>query len=371
MVLGLRTVEIFLGPQHPGAPGNVAFKLTLDGERVVDAEVVPGYLHRGFEKLMEYRWWEVNVVMAPRFCVEDPDNFELAYVLAVENLYGIEVPEKAKYVRTIIAEMSRIQSHLFWLLFMGAAVGARYIPSWAMAAREEILKWYDYITGHRIYHHYLVPGGIRWNIPRDFRERTLKVLKFVNKIVDDIKKALYENKIFIARTRGIGILKPQDAIRLSATGPVLRGSGVRYDVRKVDPYEAYDEVEFNIPVGEYGDTYDRCLVRLKEIYESMNIIRQLLDKVEKLIDDKHYRYKIPLVAPPGEGIGRVESARGEYIVHITSTGGQTPYRIRLRTPSMPHLTTVIKHIVKNEEVTIADFPIIVKSLDPCAPDLDR
>lgn len=364
----IREVEVLLGPQHPGAPGNVAFLLKLDGERVIDADVVPGYLHRGFEKMMEYRWWEVDVVMSARFCVEDPDNFELTYVRAVEDVYGLDPPEKAKRVRTIIAEMGRIQSHLFWLLFMGAAVGARYIPSWAMAAREEILKWYDYITGHRVYHHYMVPGGIRWNIPKDFQERTLKVLRFVEKIVNDIKKALFDNKIFQSRTRGIGVLKASDAIRLGATGPVLRGSGIRHDIRIIDPYEAYEEVEFEVPIGEHGDSYDRCLVRLKEIYQSISIIRQLVGKVST---EGAYRYKIPLVAPPGEGIGRVETARGEYLIHITSTGGQTPYRIRLRTPSMPHLTTVIKHVLKNEEITIADFPVFVKSLDPCAPDLDR
>ncbi len=364
----VREVEVFLGPQHPGAPGNVAFKLKLDGERVIDADVVPGYLHRGFEKMMEYRWWEVNVVLSARFCVEDPDNLELGYVRAAEDVYGVEPPEKAHRVRTIIAEMGRIQNHLFWLQLMGGVVGARYIPSWAMAAREEILKWYDYITGHRIYHHYMVPGGIRWNVPQDFQERTLKVLRFVERMVNDIKRALFDNKIFQARTRDMGILKATDAIRLGATGPVLRGSGVRHDIRIIDPYEAYDEVEFEVPVGEYGDSYDRCLVRLKEIYQSINIIRQLAGKVSP---DGIYRYKVPLVAPPGEGIGRVETARGEYLIHITSTGGQTPYRVRLRTPSMAHLTTVIKHVLRNEEITIADFPVFVKSLDPCAPDLDR
>ncbi len=363
-----KTVEIFLGPQHAGAPGNIAFKLKLEGERVVDAETIPGYLHRGFEKLMEYRWWDVNVVLAPRFCVEDPDNYELAYVLAVEDVFGVEPPEKARYVRTVIAEMGRIQSHLFWLLFMGGSSGARYIPSWSMAAREEILKWFDYMTGHRIYHHYMTPGGIRWDVPQDFQERTLKVLKFVEKMIKDIEEAFIKNKIFIARTRGLGVLKAVDAIRLGATGPVLRATGLKYDIRRVDPYEAYDEVEFEVPVGAVGDSYDRCLVRVSEIYQSINIIRQLVPKIKP---GGIYRYKLPMVAPEGESLSRVETARGEYLIHLTSTSGQTPYRVRLRTPSMAHLTTVIKHVIKNEEITIADLPIFVASLDPCPPDLDR
>ena len=376
-----RLVEVFLGLQHPGAPGNVAFRLRLDGERVVDVDLVPGFLHRGFEKLAEYRRWDTNVVLIPRICVEDPDNHEYGYVLAVEDLYGVEPPRKAKVVRPIIAEMSRMASHLMWLHFMGHGVGARFVGSWSFSAREEILKWFDYVTGHRVYHHYMAPGGIRWNIPKDFKERTIKVLNFVESIVDDIVKAFVENPITVMRTRGLGKLSPQEAIELGATGPVLRASGLRYDMRKVKPYDAYSEVDFEIPTGKYGDAYDRILVRVEEIRQSIRIIRQLLDMVS--YEEMPYRYQLPPKAPDGEGLARVEAARGEYLVHIVSvgkiptkvrvigTGGLTPYRIRLRTPSMPFLTTVLKHIVRKEEITIADFPVLVKSLDPCPPDIDR
>ena len=370
---------IFLGPQHPGAPGNVAFKVWLKGEKVVKAELVPGFLHRGFEKMMENRWWEVNVVLSPRYCVEDPDNFELAYVLAVEDLFGVEAPEKAKVVRTIVAEMSRIQSHLFWLMHMGGATGARYIPAWAMAAREEILKWYDYVTGHRIYHHYMTPGGIRWNVPKDFKEVTLRTLNKVMPIVKDIEDAFVNNRILRARTEGVGVVKGYVAVQLNATGPTLRAAGIKYDVRKVDPYEAYGDVDFEVPTGTEGDSHDRIVVRIKEIYQSKHIIEQLVERVRP--DDLEYRVKMPLLPPPslpwpavarhGEGMSRVEAARGEAMVHVVGIKDRKPYRVKLITPSMPLLTTVMDYIIEHEDVTIADLPIIVMSLDPCAPDIDR
>jgi len=362
-------IELFFGPQHPGAPGNVGFKLKLKGERVLDVELIPGFLHRGFEKMMENRWWEVNVVLSSRYCVEDPDNMELGYVLAVDDLYGVEVPEKANHVRTVVAEMSRIQSHLFWIMFMGAGLGARYIPSWAMAAREEILKWYDYLTGHRIYHHYMVPGGIRWNVPQDFNERTLHTLNTVSKIVRDIEEAFIANRIVRERTEGVGVVKGSIAVELGVSGPTLRAAGIPYDIRKADPYASYGKVSFEVPVGSRGDSYDRIKIRVKEIYESIKIIEQLLPKIN--YEDKAYRLQLPTIPPNGEGLGRVEAARGEYLVHVVNLRSRYPYRVRIRPPSMPLLTTVLKYIVSNEEVTIADFPVIVKSLDPCAPDIDR
>ncbi len=361
-------VIVYFGPQHPGAPGNIGFKLVLEGERVIDAEVIPGFLHRGFEKMMENRTWEMNIVLSYRFCVEDPDHLEIAYAEAVEKIYRVEPPEKAKYFRMIQAEFSRIASHLFWIHFIGGSTGLRTPAYWAVSAREEILKWFAWITGHRVYHSFSVPGGIRWDLPREFRDKTLELTYRVEDLVKDVEKGLIHNRIFKARTRGIGVLKTNDALKLGVTGPVLRATGYQYDIRKAVPYENYDRVKFSIPTGSYGDSYDRCIVRFREIYESLKIIRQALEEIRK---GDQYRVKVPIVAPPGTGIARVEAARGEYMIHIVSKGGRKPYRVRLRSPSMPLLTTIIKHIVANEEVTIADFPVIIASLDPCSPDLDR
>ena len=369
-----KALTVFLGPQHPGAPGNVAFKLVLDGERVVDIDLIPGFLHRGFEKMMEYRRWDMDLVMCPRICVEDPDHVELSYTHAMEQIFDIEPPEKAKYIRVIIAEFSRLASHLLWMMHFAGPIAARYATSWAIAAREEILKWFDYVTGHRIYHHYIFPGGVRWNIPRDFKEKTLKVLKVIEPLIKDLDKGFFHHPIFIKRAQGVGRLKASDAIRLGATGPNLRGSGVQYDLRKALRYDAYGEIDFEIPRGEYGDAYDRALVRLKEMYTSIYIIRQAL---EKMPYEGPYRWKLPPTLPIGEGIGRVESARGEFVAHIISAPSNplsrslTPYRIKFRGPTMPHLTTVLKHIVANEEITVADLPILIGSLDPCPPDIDR
>ncbi len=382
-----KQVELFFGPQHPGVPGNVGFKLWLEGERIVDVELIPGFLFRGFEKMMENRTWEMNIVMCYRFCVEDPDNLEVAYAEAVDRIFKVEVPEKAKYVRMIMAEFSRIASHLFWANFMSGGVGLRTTGYWAIAAREEILKWFAGVTGHRIYHSFSVPGGIRWDVPRDFRDKTLDLANKVEDIVKDIEEALLRNPVFKARTKNVGVLKAEDAIRLGVTGPSLRAGGMPYDIRKAVPYENYDKVKFNVPVGENGDSYERSVIRFKEIHESLNIIRQ---SVEEVKPGAPFRVKLPLTAPAGVGISRVESARGEYMIHVismgvmkaeqvgdkyvvhfTGQGGRKPYRVRLRSVSLPLLTTVLKHIVRNEEVTIADFPVIVKSLDPCPPDIDR
>ncbi len=369
-----RHITVFLGPQHPGAPGNVAFRILVDGERVLDIDLVPGFLHRGFEKMMEYRRWDMDLVMSARICVEDPDHVELSFTHAIEQIYGVEPSEKAKYIRVVIAEFSRLASHLLWMMHFAGPIAARYAISWAIAAREEILKWFDYITGHRVYHHYIYPGGVRWNIPSDFRERTLKVLKHIEPLIRDIDKAFFHHPIFQARARGVARLKASDAVRLGATGPNLRGSGVKYDLRKALRYDAYGEIDFEIPVGDYGDAYDRALVRLREMYISMDIIRQA---VEKMPMDGPYRWRLTPSIPQGEGIGRVESARGEFIAHVVSAAPSpkakplVPYRIKFRGPTFPTLTTILKHIVANEEITVADLPILIGGLDPCPPDIDR
>jgi len=363
-----KLVEVYFGPQHPGAPGNIGFKLLLDGERIVRVETIPGFLHRGFEKMMENRTWEMNIVLSYRFCVEDPDPLEIAYAMAVEKLYKVEIPENAKYIRMIQAEFSRIASHLFWSHFIGGSVGLRTPAYWATAAREEILKWFARLSGHRIYHNISVPGGVRYVLHESFIEDTLRVADFVEEKVRDVEAALLQNKIFKDRTIGLGRLSSKEALELGVTGPVLRATGLPYDLRKANPYLNYGKVDFNIPVGSTGDAYDRSLVRFREIYESLRIIRESARRIEP---GGSLRVKIPLSAPGGEGVARVETARGEYMIHIVSTGGRRPYRVRLKSMSLPLLTTVLEYIVGRDEVTIADFPVLLASLDPCAPDLDR
>ncbi len=363
-----KPLMIYYGPQHPGAPGNVAYKLWLDGERVVDAELVPGFLLRGFEKMMENRTWEMNIVIGYRFCVEEPDSLELGYAEAIDRLLKYEIPEKAKWVRMIQHEFGRAASHLFWANYMSGSVGLRTTGFWSITAREEILKWFYKVVGHRIYHSYSVPGGIRWDVPKDFKEFTIKTTNRVEELVNDIESALLKNFVFKARTKGVGVIRGDDALKLGITGPALRAAGVAYDIRKAVPYENYDKVDFIIPTGENGDSYDRAVVRFKEIHQSMKIIRQAVEEVRP---GDPWRIKLPLTVPPGVGIARVESARGEYMIHVVSQGGRKPYRVRLRSVSMPLMTTAIKHVVENEEVTIADFPVILGSLDPCAPDIDR
>lgn len=359
---------VYFGPQHPGAPGNIGFKLELEGERVVKAELIPGFLHRGFEKMMENRKWENSYVLSYRFCVEDPDSLEVAYAEALDKVFKVDPPEKAKYFRMIQAEFSRIASHMFWAHFMAGSTGLRTPAYWALAAREEILKWFAWVTGHRVYHSFSVPGGIRGDVPDGFTERTTQLAYLVEDIVRDVEKALLGNRVFRRRTRGVGVVKGDVALKLGATGPVVRGGGLRYDTRKIAPYERYDRVSFEIPVGEVGDSYDRASVRFREVYESLKIIREAALEVRR---GEPYRVKVPLSAPPGRGYARVEAARGEYTVHVLSAGGRSPYRVRFKSPSLPLLTTVLNYILENEEVTIADLPVVLASLDPCPPDIDR
>lgn len=359
---------VYFGPQHPGVPGNIAYKLWLDGERVVRADVIPGFLHRGFEKMMENRTWEMNVTMSYRFCVEDPDHLEVAYSLAVEKLLKLDIPDDAKWIRMIQLEMSRIASHFFWSHFIGGSVGLRTPAYWAVTAREEILKWFGRLAGHRIYHNISVPGGVRYKLPRDFREDTARVLDYVEEVARDVERALLGNKIFRARTIGLGKIGAKAAIELGVTGPTLRAGGMAYDLRKGAPYLNYDKAKFDIPMGSAGDAYDRSVVRFREIYESVKIARQALEEMKL---EGPLRINIPVSLPPGEGWARVESARGEYMIHIISAGGRRPYRVRLRSMSMPLLTTAVNYVIENEEVTIADFPVLLASLDPCPPDLDR
>lgn len=371
MAIGMEGREytvVYFGPQHPGAPGNIAYKLWLDGERVVRAELIPGFLHRGFEKMMENRTWEMNTVLSYRFCVEDPDNLEIAYALAVEEIFKVSIPENAKWIRMIQSEMSRIASHMFWVHFMAGSTGLRTPAFWASAAREEILKWFARISGHRVYHNISVPGGIRYELPKNFVDDTLKVLEFVEERTRDVEAALLRNRVFRARTVGLGRLTPDEAIQLGVTGPVLRATGLKYDTRLNVPYLNYDKVKFDVPTGSSGDSYDRAAVRFKEVYQSISIIRQALENIRL---GEPLRVKVPMAAPPGEGVARVESARGEYMIHIISRGGRNPYRVRLKSTSMPLLTTVVDYIIRKEEITIADFPVLLASLDPCAPDLDR
>ena len=361
--------DFYFGPAHSGS-GNFGVKLKIDGEKVISARADPGYLHRGFEKLMEYRIPMQNAVLSDRVCILEALNWNLVHAEAVDELTGVEVPERARYIRVIMAELSRLQSHLIWYGVMSLALGFDTGFKMAFGYRDYILDLFELITGGRVYPAgYICPGGVRRDLPEGAQERIREVLGQTEEMMQKMKD--FENVVFSRRTKGIGILSIEDAIRLGATGPVLRACGVETDVRKDDPYEIYSELDFEIPVREEGDAYARCLVRDREMEESVRIIRQILDRIPegKFREPAKITPPSRVKIPEGEVYVRNELARGEGCAYMRSVGGREPYRVKLRGPDFLHMIPVLEHLLKGAE--IADIPAIYWSLNICPADMDR
>ncbi|RLF41381.1 MAG: NADH-quinone oxidoreductase subunit D [Thermoplasmata archaeon] len=360
--------EIFFGPAHPGS-GNFSVKLKVDGEKIISARADPGYLHRGFEKLMEYRTPIQNAVLSDRICVLEPLAWNLIHAEAVEELLGIDTPERAKYIRVVMAELSRIQSHIIWYGVMSIGMGFDTGFKIAFGYRDYILDLFEMITGGRVYPAgYICPGGVRRDFPKGAKENILKVL---DKIDEMIKLEEMENPAFLYRAKGIGVLALTDAQRLGATGPVLRASGMKTDIRKDDPYEVYDGFDFEVPVRKEGDVYARYYVGLEEIKQSIKIVKQALNELPDgdFIVEAFKKPKLNLKIPEGEVYVRNEIARGEAGIHMVSDGGAKPYRVKVRGPSFLHMIPVLEFLLKGAQ--IADVPAIYWSLNGCPADLDR
>ena len=360
--------DLYFGPAHPGS-GNFSVKLKVDGEKIISARADPGYLHRGFEKLMEYRLPIQNAVLSDRICILEALNWNLVHAEAVDELMGIEVPSRAKYIRVLMAELSRIQSHIIWYGVFSIGLGFDTGFKMAFGYRDYILDIFELITGGRVYPAgYICPGGVRRDIPKSAQDKILKVLDKINEM---IKLEKLENPSLRSRTEGVGVLSIKDAIRLGATGPVLRASGMQTDVRKDDPYEIYDELDFEIPVRKEGDAYARYLIGIEEIKESIKIIKQVLSRLPDgdFIDPSFKKPKLSAKIPQGEVYIRNEIARGEAGIYMVSNGGNTPYRCKIRGPSFLHMIPVLEYLLKGAQ--IADVPAIYWSLNICPADMDR
>jgi len=361
--------NFYFGPAHPGS-GNFGVKLKVDGESVLSARSDPGYLHRGFEKLMEYRIPMQNSVISDRVCVLEPLNWNLLHAEAVDELTGVEVPERAKYIRVLMAELSRLQSHLIWYGAISMGIGFDTGFKLAFGYRDYILDLFELITGGRVYPAgYICPGGVRGDLPDGCVERIMKVLDQTEEMIQKIEA--FDNIAFSMRTKGIGTLKLEDALRLGATGPVLRASGMKTDTRKDDPYEIYSELDFAIPVEQAGDAYARCMIRNREMKESIKIIKQVLERMpegkvrepSKIMPPKRVRI------PEGEVYVRNEVARGEGSMYMRSIGEKEPYRVKIRGPDFLHMIPVLEHLLTGAH--IADIPAIYWSLNICPADMDR
>jgi NADH-quinone oxidoreductase subunit D len=360
--------DLYFGPAHPGS-GNFGVKLRMAGEVVTSARADPGYLHRGFEKLMEYRLPIQNSVLSDRICVLEALNWNLIHAEAVEELMEIEPPERAKYIRVIMAELSRIQSHIIW--FGAFCIGSGFETGFKLAFgyRDYVLDLFEMITGGRVYPAgYICPGGVRRDFPDGATQKIAQVLDQIDRMV---RIEEIENPALVARAKGAGVLNLEDAIRLGATGPVLRASGLKTDVRKDDPYEVYDRFDFEVPTRIEGDAYARYLVGVEEIKQSVRITKQALQRLPEgeVIAPEFKRIKLTTKIPEGDIYVRNEVARGEAGMYMVSNGGEKPYRVKIRGPSFLHMIPVLEHVLTGAE--IADVPIIYWSLNVCPADLDR
>jgi len=358
---------INMGPQHPSTHGVLRVVLRLDGEKVVDADVVIGYLHRGVEKLCENRSWGQIILLTDRLDYVSAATSNIGYCETVEKLMSIEVPRRARYVRTVLGELQRIASHLLWLGTHAMDTGAMTVFLYAFRERELILDLFEEFCGARLTYNSMRIGGLPQDLPPAWDRKVLEFCRILDGKLDEYEELLTHNRIWLERTTGVGVLSAQEAMDLGLSGPPLRGSGVPRDVRKDEPYAAYAEMQFDIPIGTNGDTYDRYLVRMEEFRQSLRIIRQ---GVEGLPEGPIVG-KVPrLIKPPaGETYHAIESPKGELGFFIVSDGKSTsPYRFRVRPPSFCNLQA-LRRMVRGH--LIADVVALIGSLDVVLGEVDR
>jgi len=364
-----RELEMYFGPQHVGMVGNFGIVLTVAGDTVVRARANPGYLHRGFEKLMEYRTYIQNFPLVCRLNVMDPDPNEALYAMAVEDLAGLEVPERAQYIRTIVLELSRVSSHLLWMWAYGNMLGADTLGQWTMGDREYVLDLFEMLTGGRVYHTYIWPGGVRRDVPPGFAEKAYQALDHLESMLPEYDSLFFNNRIFADRTKGVAALGRDEAVALGVTGTNLRATGAGVDTRKDDPYAAYADLDFEISTRQEGDSYARALVIRMEVEQSLSIIRQALDRLPGGSAWTKTPNPFKWEVPAGETYVKVESARGEAGMYVVSDGADKPYRVHLRGPSYPTGILVLERLL--EGASLADVGHIMLSLNVAAPEIDR
>ena len=367
MALKTEPFVINMGPMHPSTHGVFRMRLTMDGEVVVDVEPVFGYLHRGVEKLAESHTYKQNIPYTDRLDYVSPMSNNLAYALAVEKLAGIQVPERAEYIRVIMAELQRIYSHLLAVGSFTNDLGTFFTPFMYMfREREKIVDLFEMVCGQRLLYNYVRFGGVSQDLPDEFLPALKKFVETMPGYIDEYDQLLAENEVLLARTKGVGILPAETEMNCSISGPVLRASGISWDLRKADPYSVYDRFDFDIPTAVNGDCYDRYRVRIVEMRQSLRIIEQAMQQ----IPTGEILNKVPLrLRPPaGDVYSRIESTKGELGFYIVSDGLDKPYRFHVRAPSLINLTALRKMIIGSK---LADVIIIFGSIDICMGEVDR
>lgn len=367
--LGGELLEVAMGPQHPSTHGVFRMDVVLDGETVVRLKPVFGYLHRNHEQIAETASYLAAIPYTDRLDYICAMTNNWAYVLSVEKLAGLQVPERAEYIRVIVAELTRLINHTALVGFLLQDMGALGTPlMYAFREREKILDLFESLSGARMMFNYMRFGGLRCDLPNGWVEQTKKVVENFPRFLDEFEALIGENEIVLARSQGVGVLPKDLAVNASITGPVLRASGIGYDIRKVDKYGIYDRFDFRVPIGDHGDVYDRYMIRVLEMRESLKILNKALAEIPAgpIIDPKT---KLRGFRPkPGEAYGRIEAPKGELGFFLISDGGPNPYRYHVRPPSLINLTVLEDMCLGHN---IADVVIILGSIDIVLGEVDR
>ncbi len=364
-----KVVKIFHGPQHPGITGNMSVELDLIGETIVKAKTHVGYLHRAFEKLVERRTAMQAFTIVCRICVPEPDPNEENFARAIEDITGLEVPERAKWIRVLVLELSRLAAYHLWMGGQAGSTGLYTVPQWAVGYRDYILDLFEELTGGRVYHMYIIPGGVRRDLPQGFLDRVSEVMDLIESKLPEFDRLFFDNAVFKKRAIGTAVIDPETAIERGVVGPPLRACGIASDVRRDAPYEVYDKLDFDVITETGGDVYARALVRRREMEQSIKIIRQII----KYIPDGPYRTKIPYPMnwklKAGETYVKTESARGEFGYYMVTDGSEYIRRMHVRGPAYVHGISLLEDMLEGAQ--LADVAMIMNSLGTCPPEIER
>ncbi len=363
-------LKVWQGPQHPGITGNMSLELVTSGDQVVEARTHVGYLHRGFEKLMERRKYIQCFPLVCRICVPEPDFNEHLFAECTEELAGITVPERAQWLRALTLEMARLTSFLMWIGGQAGSFGMGTLGQWTVTMRDYMLDLFEELSGGRIYHMYIIPGGVRSDIPEGYFSRVEETLQKVEHVLDDIELALFHNAVFKKRAKGLGIIDPSLVDLYGITGPNARASGISRDVRKDSSYLIYDQLDFQPVTDVGGDAYARTWVRFQEMYQSIDLIRQMMHRMP---ESGPFFTKLPNVLhwkiPAGQTYKRAECTRGEYGFFMVSDGSEYPRRVAVRGPSYTHAVTLMERLAVG--ANIADVAGLMVSLHTYPPEIER
>jgi NADH-quinone oxidoreductase subunit D len=361
-----RLMTLSVGPQHP-CSGHFRFVIKVDGDYIVFCDPDPGYVHRGEEKMCEHRNVIQNIPHLERPVIHDSANINYSYSLAIEELVGVEVPRRGQFIRAIASELNRQVYTLYWLAIYGIFLGHSTMFMWPTGDRELMIDLLEALTGARVTHAFNIPGGVRNDVPEGFKDRCLRQIKYLQKRFKEYEDIFYNNPLFRQRTEGVAVLSKEDAIKLGVTGSVLRASNVPFDVRKAEPYDIYNEIDFKVQYMKTGDCFARAYVPLLDMQESCYILEQLLDKIPSSGEVRAKLQPNPK-GPPGEAYRRVESGRGALGYYIVSDGTPKPYRVKISVGSFRNMLA-LPHLLVGQR--LADMPAVYWSLNYWPVEADR